>query len=814
MARVARNAIDLAEGWELAASDAGAYERPSRVEAAFRPARATTVAAALGMTVEDAIDLDARDWWFRRKIGRGETGDVLRFGGLATLADVFVDDELVLRSEDMFVEHALDAARVREGSVVAVRFGSLARALAERRPRPRWRATIVEQQQLRWFRTSLLGRIPSWTPPIAPVGFTGRVAVERRRAMDVTVARASARLEGEDGIVEASLELHGPVREAELVVGERHARLRVLGTAASGSVVVPRAPRWWPHTHGAPALVPVSVVLRGAAGEERISLGRTGFRALRVDRDDGAFTVHVNGVRTFCRGACWMPLDVVSLAEPPDTLRATLLRARDAGMNMIRVSGTMIYEPQAFHDLCDELGILVWQDFMFANMDYPVADERFAASVRREAEELVHRLELSPSLAVCCGGSEVEQQAAMLGLPAGEWSSPLFDELLPSVVASARPDVAWVSSSPTGGALPFDVDAGVAHYYGVGAYMRPLEDARRARVRFTSECLAFANLPCDETIERLLRNGESPGADPRWKRRVARDRGTAWDFDDVRDHYVRRLFGVDPEALRRADVTRYLELGRVATGEAMAAAMSEWRRRGSECAGAIVWFLRDLWDGAGFGVIDARGVPKSSYYYLRRVLAPVALLAIDEGCNGLALHAINDGDAPLAGVLRVVAYRGERAVAEGELPVIVPPHDALETRAHAVIGRFIDETYAFRFGPPAHDAIVATLVDGAGAVVARAFHHTLGLRDERVSDLGVEASAERVDASSWRLVVRARKTARAVAVDARGFVPDDDFFDLAPGEPWTTVLRGDARTLAGFVRPLHATAPTRIEVKP
>ncbi len=96
----------------------------------------------------------------------------------------------------------------------------------------------------------------------------------------------------------------------------------------------------------------------------------------------------------------------------------------------------------------------------------------------------------------------------------------------------------YVTSSATGGELPFHVNVGTSHYYGVGAYLRPLDDARRAHVRFAAECLGFANVPRRESIERFLRDLEIPTHHPRWKERVPRDRGVGWDFDDVCEHYV------------------------------------------------------------------------------------------------------------------------------------------------------------------------------------------------------------------------------------------------------------------------------------
>jgi beta-mannosidase len=808
MARFRPTAHALETGWEMAEMPPDAAPRASLVRTEWRPAAVPgTVAGALGLTLDDTIDLDASDYWYRKTLEKGEVGDVLRLGGLATLAEVWVDDERVLVSDNMFHEHEVDVrGLVREGSVLAIRFSSLRAALRQKRPRPRWRATIVAEQQLRWARTSLLGRIPAWTPPIAPVGPYRPITIGMRGP--IVSADVRARLDGSDGVVDAVVTLREAMDgECELVVGEHRAVLAVdASRTARGTVVVPHAPRWWPHTHGVPARVPVSVIASGTT----FDLGATGFRTIEVDREDGAFTLVVNGSRVFCRGACWMPLDVISLGASRERLRSALEQVRDAGMNMVRLSGTMLYETAAFHELCDELGILVWQDFMFANMDYPIADERFREAVRREATEVMQRLQLSPSLAVCCGGSEVEQQAAMMGLPESEWASSLFRELLPGVVAASRPDVVYVPSSPTGsrGTLPFHVDDGVSHYYGVGAYMRPLEDARRARVRFTSECLAFANVPRDETIEAFMRDGERPTQHPRWKARVARDRSTPWDFDDVRDHYVAQIFGVDPSAIRRTDVARYLELGRAATGEAMAAAMTEWRRTRSECAGALVWFLRDLWEGAGWGVIDSRGQPKAPYYYLKRVLAPVALLVTDEGLNGLALHAVNDLGEPLAGSVEVVLYRGETPIAHGRCDVDVPPRSSIELNADALLGRFTDITHAYLFGPPGHDVTVATLTDRTTtALVGRAFHFPE--RAPERTDLGVQATAERVGATSWRVTVRSKLAARAVAVDARGLVADDDFFHVAPGGAHEVLLTGAAH-LSATVKPLNALLPTKV----
>src|SRR5260370_32768869 len=163
------------------------------------------------------------------------------------------------------------------------------------------------------------------------------------------------------------------------------------------------------------------------------------------------------------------------------------------------------------------------------------------------------------------------------------------------------------------------------------------------------------------------------GHAPVWKAGVPRDLGAGWDFDDVRDHYLALLFGVDPVTLRSDDPERYLALGRVVRGEVMAAASAEWRRPGSVCRGALVWFLRDLVPGAGWGLLDASGRPKAAYHVVRRALQPLGVFISDEGLNGIDLHAVNDGPAPWQGTLELALFRdGEVRVGGGATPVDVP----------------------------------------------------------------------------------------------------------------------------------------------
>lgn len=815
--------------WALAALPPGRASSPLELEDA-QPEWTScpgplTVAAALRAAgkwnASDSRDFDAEDWWFRcRFTTPNEAAATLRFDGLATVADAWLNGVHLLHSENMFVRHEAPAVGLRSGAnELLLRFHALTPLLAPRKPRPRWKTRLVTHQSLRWYRTTLLGRIPEWCPPIAPVGpwRTVRLVPDTERLVRET--ELAPVLEGADGVLSAVIRFgsagHAAPTKALLEVGGEQGVLSVEPDPSGGWVLrgitrVPNVGRWWPHTHGDQPLYDVTLALVAGGEHRSVALGRVGFRTLAQDRgaDGQGFGLVINDEPVFCRGVCWTPMDLVRLSASPEEYRAALQQVRDAGQNTIRIGGTMTYEDDAFYDACDQMGILVWQDFMFANMDYPSDDPAFVASVATEARQFLLGMQGRPSLVVLCGGSETEQQAAMLGLPEASWSGPVFNDTLPSACARFARDVLWIRSSPSGGTLPFHPDRGVSHYYGVGAYRRPLEDARRANVRFAAECLGFSHVPEP--------NGSSPGSDA-WRSGIPRDPGADWDFETVRDYYLRELFGVDPAAFLSRDLARYLAMGRVATGMVIERTIGEWRRPGSTCRGSILWFLRDFRPGAGWGLVDSDGKPKPAYWHLARASRSLSLIASDEGLNGLVLHAVNDAAESVRATLRVTVYReGRVPIASAEHPVRVPARGAATISADGLFEGFLDLTYAYRFGQPGHDVIAAALVDSrADSPLATAFHWPAGPPSEQVGDLGLRARATPFE-QGYCLSLEADRVAVAVAIRAPGFLPDDNYLHLEPGQPRLLQLRPEGPEkieLAGTVEALNGLGPVPIEVR-
>lgn len=792
-----------------------------------------TVASSCREPPALAPDLDADDYWYVCDFAApaGDDEVHLRLEGLATLATVWLNGQLLLDSRNMFVAHEVPVrARLAADNRLAIRFASANNWLEARRPRPRWKTRLVTRQNLRHLRTTLLGRMPGWSPPVAPVGPWKPVDLVPANPVRVRSARTLATLatlqDPATGVLSVDWTLEGMLpSHARCRLGDVVAPLAVVdlgngGFQLRGEVTLPGVKPWWPHTHGAPNLYDLRVDCEVAGQSLQLDGGRVGFRSVRVERDsDGeGFGLVVNDVPVFCRGACWTSIDMARLDGSPALYRRTLERVVRGGMNMLRVGGTMIYESNAFFDLCDELGILVWHDFMFANMDYPADEPDFMADVRVEAEQFLARVAHRPSLTVLCGGSEVYQQAAMVGLPADSWRNELFETLLPSLVGTAAPGAVYVPNTPYGGALPFRLDRGLGHAYGVGAYLRPLDDARNQAPRFTPECLGFSNVPDEATLNHWLGDMHAPVHSSLYKERVPRDRGAGWDFADVTDHYVRELYGVDVAALRYADMPHYLQLARQAPGEMMAAVTGLWRRPRSPCRGQLVWFLQDLWEGAGWGVLDVHARPKAAYHHLQRAFAPVALWIVDEGLNGLSVELANDTASELRGRLLLELFDADGARLEAvERELTVPAHGHRCSDLHAWLGRFVDATHSYRFGPPHHHLVVATWRSDASPDDAsvQAFYTPFMAQEVRHADVGLAGTLRPLGEGNYAVDVSTVRFARSVEIQVRGFVADENYFHLAPAGQRSVVLRpdGSTQTPTGRVGALNARTSSRLALR-
>jgi len=791
---------DSSLSWKLFKADPDSALRPADLTASQCVGTisdfgtvASVVASDIDLLGPVPLEIDEYDWWYQCDVRVPDdklANKVLEFNGISTIAEVWIDDNSVLQSQNMFVKSQVDVSAYSGRNVtISVRCRSLAVELRKKRARPRWKTNLVSQQNLRWLRTTLLGRIPGWTATVAPVGLWRPVKLASaalvNRAQCITgivddsrsTVHVRLRYESNTKIpdtIYADLTICGASYRLECEIDE-------YGLAIDCHVDIPGVKRWWPHTHGSPTLHDFQISIQSENDELSSIDGRVGFRSVVVQDQDSSPQLLINDLTIFCRGACWTIADLISMTGDSKDLRRSLELAVESGANMIRVGGTMTYESDLFYEICDELGLMVWQDFMFANMDYPFADDEFRNHVAIEVEQQVDRLTQHPCITVLCGNSEVEQQAAMYGFERDTWANPLFYDLIPDALESAQVRLPYFPSSPTGGALPFHNRSGISHYFGVGAYRRSVADASRAGVRFATECLGFSNMPSNDTLDRHFKSTLHFTQSSNWKAGIPRDSWTSWDFEDVRNHYVQELFGVDAADLRFSEPERYLAVSKVVSGEIIARVFDQWRQPENRCNGALIWLMKDILPGAGWGYIDSDNRKKPLFYFLKRAWASHRLILVDRGLDGVEGLVLNETETEIRGKIRIQILQHSRAVlADESLEFELKPRSSLKLSLDEILGRFFDTTYSYRFGPPKHDVIAVSLIAHDGELICTESIFPNGNSIRQLDGLSIDAQLTSV-ASGMELTIESADFLQNIELLSKNVEFSDNYFHLAPG---------------------------------
>jgi beta-mannosidase len=401
---------------------------------------------------------------------------------------------------------------------------------------------------------------------------------------------------------------------------------------------------WWPNNMGEQPLYEIELSLIAAGGGiiDRVTR-KIGLRTLKLDRHPDAwgesFQFVVNGVPFFAKGANWIPGDAVPTRMTRDSYLALIQAAADANMNMLRVWGGGIYEEDCFYDICDELGICVWQDFMFACSGYPTFDDSFMSSVEEEARDNIRRIRHHACLALWCGNNELEQ-----GLVGPEWSntqmswsdySRLFDQLLPTLVQELDPDRDyWPCSphTPRGDRTQFnDPTSGDAHLWSVWHGREPFEWYRTCTHRFNSE-FGFQSFPEPRTAYAFTQPG-----DRNITSYVMEHHQRSGIGNTLIMQYMLEWFRL-PDSFENT-----LWLSQILQGMAMKYAVEHWRRSMPRGMGTLYWQLNDCWPVASWASIDFFGRWKALHYMARHFFAPTLLSALENVEDGsVSLHITND----------------------------------------------------------------------------------------------------------------------------------------------------------------------------
>lgn len=810
----------LGDNWELAATPATSVATPAELpeSLSFIPAIVPgTVAMVMSKDSWDCShDYNDQDWWFKTSFDVDQIGACeqlqLCFHGLASCAEVWLNEELILQADNMHLSYQLDVTNtLQKNNALCIVFRAINPLLSQRHPRPQWKTAFLDQQNLRHIRTTLLDKVPSWSPPLKLIGPWRPVTLRKHQQLNLERLQYECDYHSECGHINLQLSLKSldsnlEIRGACLELGEwsqplslsfSEGRYRCQQTVSFDGVEP-----WWPHTMKEATLYAAKIILQTSQGEHLVTLNPIGFKRSELLMGEHT-TLCLNGERIFCRGSTWTVDDYKAFSSDVNALRTTLQQVKRAGFNLLRIAGPMIYENQDFYRLCDELGIMVWQDFMFSHFDYPQTEE-FLDNVKQEVTQQLHRVSGHACLVVLCGGSDVEQTAAMMGLSAEQAQNGLFTEIMPQQCQQYASSIPYVQNSPLGGDLPFHLRHGLGHYWGIGAFRQPLSDIYKTSMPFVTECLGFSHIPEAAALDQWL--ADKPRyTTSYWKRGIPRDGGCSWDFDDVRDYYLEQLFKLDAYQLRSYDPERYFELSKRVPGEVMAFCFNEWRQADNVCQGALTWFLKDLWPSAGYGLIDSLGEPKAAFYMLARACQSQAVVLADRGMDGLQVTVCNDylKEASLRLEVSLLSREGQ-ILTHATWQDAVGPNQFVRLGLDTLLGQFFDTNYQHKFGPPKHDVVACQLFNSEEQLLSESYFYPQGY------DLGINPSATieanvHEDNDAYILQLKAYEFVQSVCISVRGCLAEDNYFNMLPGQERTVTIikQGTIKRFRGCIQAVN-----------
>ncbi len=553
---------------------------------------------------------------------------------------------------------------------------------------------------------------------------------------------------------------------------------------------------WQPRGYGAQPLYRLDVCVQraGDAAASDAWWGRFGFRTVRLrqtpDAHGRSFAIEVNGRPVFCQGANWIPADLFAGRTDARRVRHLVESAAAANLNMLRVWGGGQYASDEFCDACDELGILVWQDFAFACAMYP-EEAPYPRLVQREAEHNVSRLARHPSLALWCGGNECVWAHESWGFgarlaPGQTWGAGYYFDLLPKVCERMDPATPYWPNSPGSfdaaappggegiGRPPNDPTVGNCHVWDL-----QMEGYRGVVPRFVSE-FGHQSPPNFATLREAL-----PDSELRVGSRAMQHRQRASGGNDVRyDRPIREVFG------EIRDFGAWHFAAQLVQARSIALALEWWRAHRPLCGGALFWQWNDVWAGHSWSAIDVAGRRKPLWYAVRRACAP-RILTIHARGDDVRLFAVNDADEAWEAGARVarVAFDG-RPLAECVQRICVPARGATDVCSLSVL-----------LGRPADvrgELLVAELAAGTDAPaggaerVARATHFFAPDRELSLPRAEWSARAEALSGAT-DVTLAAQSLLRDVVLAADRLDPaaeaSEQLLTLLPGESATVRVR-------------------------
>lgn len=721
---------------------------------------------------------------------------VLRAEGLDTLSVVTVNKKTVAETDNMHRTYEFDLKPFVQGgeNEIEIRFNSPTNYIAKR-----------EQELQLWGPDASVPGFPhirkahymfgwDWGPKIPDAGIWRPISIVGYKVarLDDVLIRQNHRDDGVSLDIQLGVErwMDAPVTaKVSVIHPDGHTQSKTCAVAGKETAIhldIDNPQLWWPVGYGAQPLYRVKTVLLD--GDEALDSKEDtiGLRTLTVEREPDewgeSFTFVVNGVDLFAKGANYIPEDNLIGRMNESRTRRLLEDCVAANFNMVRVWGGGFYFDDYFYDICDELGLVVWQDFMFACGVYRLNDA-FKNTVVHEVEDNLKRLRHHASLGIICGNNEMEEGWANWDFPKTESLKQdyleQFEVLMPDICARLAPQTFYWPASPSSGGRFDDPNAearGDVHYWVVWHGQKPFTDYRKYFFRFCSE-FGFQSFPSTKTIESFTE---------------PEDRNIFSYVMEMhqKDHSAngKMLWYMAENFRYPKDLKSLVYVSQILQAEAIKYGVEHWRRNRGRCMGSIYWQLNDCWPVASWSSIDNEGRWKALHYFAKRFYAPILASACEDGTE-VSLHVTNDTRASVTGTLtwKLMDVAGN-TVLTGEHEVSVPALSALEVTKLSFANVLKDLNAKHR-----HVFVYAFSSEGVtvsdGSILFAPAKHVEFVNPGLTTKLAEEAD-------DYVVRISGEAFAKYVHLDLSeaDCVFSDNDFDLAPD--WEKVVRVDKRTLS------------------